>query len=310
MNETSQIRKSLYKLYWYDKNSYEHYKNYEMLIYFFIIYLILSIIAGYLYSLNITIASLAVLLGGIIAFKLYNSSHYRYFRLIKRITQIGNNERESYIIQTYISTKKIEEFSKDKNVKWKTAKDYSELEEAECYFDQKTIKKEVTETVISKVKRSLRNHNNNFGHRFIEIHNINRLQLRPFVPILWLLGFILFSVVFFSTFFSFFYKDPILFLTKGFPVIIGIIVVNLFYTLNYRYHRLIERTVTQGRYKDTNIYIQSFITRKKIKEIGEEKDRRWTDFYIANNNRYDYIESAKYRFNEATSETKVTDITL
>ena len=142
------------------------------------------------------------------------------------------------------------------------------------------------------------------------MHNIYRLQLRPFIPLLWLLGFILLSVILFSVFFSFFYKDPILFFQIGLPIIISTIIVYLFYTLNHRYHRLVERTVIQGRYKDTSVYIQSFISRRKLKEIGEEKNRRWLDFYIADNNRFDYIENAEYRFNEATTNPKVIDEVL
>ncbi|MFT5819186.1 MAG: ABC-type multidrug transport system fused ATPase/permease subunit [Crocinitomix sp.] len=314
MKETSQVRKSLHKPYCYDKTSYKHNRDLGKFIYFLLICLILSVTSGFLFSLSTCIISIAVIFGAtygaITVLRWYNLNHYRYYRLIKRTEQNGHRKIEHYVVQTCISNKKIEQFSKNKNVKWKLAKDCSQIEDAEIYFDIKTIEKKVTETVISKVKKSLRNQNHNFGHRFLEIHNINRVQLKPFISILWGVGFLMFSLVFFSVFFSIFYINPILFFQIGLPIIICVIIVYLFYTVNHRYHRLIRRTVIQGRYEDKSVYIQSFISRKKIKEIGEEKHRRWIDFYIANNNRFDYIEDAEFRFNEATAKKTVIDEVL
>ncbi len=153
MKETPLVRKSLHKPYWYDKTSYVHSRNFGILIYFLIIYLILSVVLGFLYSLNTTIISLVVLLGVILAFKLYNSYHYRYYRLIKRTIQKSHLKEKRYIIQTCISGKKIEEIGEEKNRRWldfyiADNRGFDYIKNAEYRFNEATTNRKVTDEIL------------------------------------------------------------------------------------------------------------------------------------------------------------------
>lgn len=312
MNKHASIRKSLQAPYRYDKTNNNHAIKLRQLIDFLIITPILCLIFGFsIPQTGIVLKVIAIsILPVILAFRgvfiLYNKRYSRYYRIVKKTVEQGENNIYSfYSIQEAISSKQINDILTDLKIEWKFVCKFTSREEAEIFFDQKTIKKVVDEVAISEVRKSIRRPA--FFDLFMEMHQITRLQLKPFFSLLFFIGVLLFLAVFATIPLSFYNKDPSWVFFIGLPLLLCIIGVYLFYIKTHRYHRLISRTVTQGRYKDTSVYIQSFLTRKKIKNIGDEKDRKWKDFYIKNNNWMDYKENASFRFNEDTIKPKITE---
>ncbi|WP_271768450.1 hypothetical protein [Aquimarina algiphila] len=313
MKEPPLIRKSIYKPYRYDNTINSHAENLEMVFFMMIPLLICSVIM----HLSITAWFLPIfgisIIVVIFLFKLYNNLYHRYYRIIKRTEQKGQNEEAVYyIVQSYISYKKPEKIVLDKNIKWtdvesfysSNGEDPSERRKAELFFDQKTIKNKVDDLVISRVKKSI--YKPGFRQKFLEKNNLHIKEI--IVPGI-LLGIL--------SFFLFF--KGLLFLTR-FPlaplqtfsilgiVILSIIVVCVLYIRkNHRYLRLVERKESQGRYKKTSYYMQSFISRKGLEKIEDDKNIKWK-YYKHNEFRRDLSrENAEYYFNGETTEKKVID---
>ncbi|UII19119.1 hypothetical protein [Fulvivirga ligni] len=302
------IKQSIHPPYRFDKTNESHAAKRRQLVDFLVMAPISCVIFGVaiaetrfiLLPLAIAIIPATLVIKGV--FRLLKNKHKRYYRLVRQTVEQGDNVNSCYVVQTTVSTKTISELASD-DVKWKNADEFSNKEEAEHFLDRHTEPKIISEKVISEVRKSLRRPT--FLDSFMEMHNLTRLQLKPYFPVLILLAIVICFSLFFSVLLSLVNQDPSWVLFISLPLLMTTLAFYLFYTKMIRYHRLVKRTVTQGRYKKTSIFIQSFISRKELISIGDEKDRKWQDFYIKNTLWLDYEENPKNRFNEDTMEVKV-----
>ncbi|TPN86987.1 hypothetical protein [Aquimarina algicola] len=313
MEEAPQIRRSIHKPYRYDNTIHGHAENLEM-VFFIMTPLLIGVIImrSAIGPWSLLIFGVSVIVGSILLFKLYNIFFHRYYRIVKR-----KNDDKSvyYIIQSYVSSKKLEKIVQKKNIKWVDVESYyssngenpSEREKAERFFDQKTIKNDVDEIVISEIKKSI--YKPKFLHKLLENNN---LHIKEIVMPGILLG-IVFIFVFFKSL-LFFMGSP-LGPIKAFSIlgviILGILAVCILYIRkNNRYLRLIERKESQGRYQNTSYYIQSFISRKRLEKIKEKKNIKWKSYKKYGVDQELSRKDAKYYFHQYTTEKKIIDEVL
>ena len=272
MKKTPQVRKSLHKPYWYDKTNYDHTSNIGLLEVANLPFTV-AIVLGILYSWWFLFGLGVSIVLTILIFKWYNTSYYRYFRLIKRIEKRGDKEHIFYVIQSCVSREKSEKLLMTQDVKWKDYKSFyssTGRERAEQFFDQKTIKKEVKEAVLSKIKKSIRKpkiygklrEKNNVSKK--EITLFNSAFLLPVLATLFTLLMVHLVIVLYIL---------------GFVVLSGMLVYIFYARSEKRFLRVIERTEEQGRYKKTSYYIQSFISKKDIEDIIPNNNLKWRDYY-------------------------------
>ncbi|WP_271782318.1 hypothetical protein [Aquimarina algiphila] len=316
MKESPQIRKSIHKPYRYDNTIYGHTESFEMLFFMMIPLLVGVLIMHFnISSWSFPIFGISIV-GAIFLFKLYNIIYHRYYRIIKRTEQKGQNEEAVYyVIQSYISYKKLEKIVREKNLNWIDVESYyssygddpSVRREAECFFDQKTIENEVDEVVISEIKKSI--YRPRFQHKFLEKNNLHIKEI--IVPGI-LLGILSFFLFFKGLlFFMGFPLEPLkTFSILGVVILSVIVVCNLYIKKNHRYLRLIERKENQGRYKKTSYHMQSFISRKKLEKIIHKKNLKWKHYKHGEFKRDLSRENAEYYFDRETTEKKVIDEVL
>ncbi|GAA3612315.1 hypothetical protein GCM10022396_31810 [Flavivirga amylovorans] len=259
-------------------------------------------------SLYILGASVVVMM---ILFKIHNTFYHRYYRIIKRTEQSGQNEDHVYyVVQSCISYKKLEKIIYNKNVKWKDVESFysdSHKKEAEAFFDRKTIENKGGETVISQIKKSI--HKPRFRDKFLEKNNFHISEL--IVPGM-LLGIVL-IIIYLRLLVLFVPSNMFLFGYLGIHgvIIFSVIAVyHLYIRKNHRYIRLIERTVWQGRYKETSYYLQSFISRKKLEAIEHRKDILWKYYDHPEFKPSISKESAEYYFDKDTTEKHIIEEVL
>ncbi|MDO5968678.1 hypothetical protein Q4Q35_02555 [Flavivirga aquimarina] len=230
---------------------------------------------------------------------MYTNFYYRYYRLIKRTEQRGPNKKQYYVVQTCLSSKKLEKFLIKKRVKWKDVESGTK-ENIEAFFDQKTIEKKVDEILLSPIKKAILKPK--FLHKFREKNNILKAEINVAKSFLYLLlPVLLFGLAWYS---------PQPFYTIGVAILI-LIIACVFYIKNTsRFLRVIEKRVHQGRYEKTSYHIQSFISKKNVNEIAHKKTIKWTDYYPEEFKNDVYREEVEAFFDRKTTEIEVIDDVL
>ncbi|WP_271768453.1 hypothetical protein [Aquimarina algiphila] len=295
MKETQRIGKSIHKLFRYDNTIREHVRNFEKLIIFIpLVILFLTSLATALFGpwtlfvLGISIVVVSA------SFKLYTTYYHRYYRIIERTEQLGKEEEVYYMVQSCISNKKPEKIVGKKSIKWRyISSNKLTKKEAELFFDQLTVEKEVDEIVVSEVRKAI--WKPEFYIRFMEKHNmspreINALGLSFFV---YLLGLMMISLIINAVW---------TFYGLGVFIVTTIMGYILLVRTPYLYLRLIKRTEHQGQYKTIYYRAQSFISHKNLEKIKQKKNIKWTDFR--------YGEFAKKRMSKDWAEKCFDEVTI
>ncbi len=273
MKKTAQIRKSLHKPYWYDRTNGDHINNIELLV-STNLPVTVAIVLGLLYNPWFLYALGLFVVLVVIIFKWYNNNFDRYFRLIKRIEKRGHKENIFYVVQSSILAKKNGKPFVEEGVKWKDCETFysnSGKEEAAQFFDQKTIKKEVGEQVLSDVMKSVHKPNKVYG-KFREKNNISKKEETLFISV--------FLLPILATFFVLLLVNPVITVCVfGFVVLCLILVYAYYVRSEKRFLRVIERTEEQGRYRKTTYHIQSFITKMDLNDVVSDNSLKWKDYY-------------------------------
>ena len=310
MKKTYEVRKSIEKIKYHDTILGYMLKS-AFLLLFPAVFLVSLVLVFQVSPWPLLILLFSVVLV-ILSLEWYTKYFNRFYRIVQRSVKNSQGEESQFVLVQYcISHKKPTKSSNIKGSTWKDVDAYSisqssltdSITEAEAFFDEKTIKNNRIETIISVPRKAA--WKPQFYNRIAEKYNFSREDRTNF-------GIGLF--IFASIFLAILIRVSIPFDINSLYVIVPLVIlISAHFLKPYRlYLRLIERTDNKGTYRKTYYVAQAFSSRKKLESIMNQKNIKWTDYMFGEFKKENVTDkdAAHYYFNELTVTEEIHDKVL